>query len=279
MRASRRSQRQIPITKDVGQWTRNTCSSDRGSVSTRTVKASNNLIAGLALRQSLNPILYLWTAAGSSLSSSACVLRYPDRSSGLITYFGVSAGNWSETSGVTFSGTPTDSGYARTDFVPSSFMRSTAEGSAFCYMHTSTGTDRPIVGANNSSSQAFNFFPRYSDGNCYWRSFNETNGSGSLSVACAPPGFVFGRRESSTSTVISLNGTQLASGSGSGGSLPSIAVWIHQLNNNGSIGITSGTNSSRQSLVGIGNGLSARQEAGIRTEYTKFAATIERSLP
>lgn len=179
-------------------------------------------------------------------------------------------GGWTHSStGATPNGT---NGYANTFLTPSSVntLNSNSFGNYSGSNLTETGADPVNMGALQSITQASTLIVK----NITLSS--RLNGTAISGVISNNKGFFTSSKTSSTTTKIYLNSTSLSSGI-SGGSLPTIPLFIGTLNLNGTA-YTNGYVKNDFRFTFVSDGLTDTEVSNLYTAVQKFQTTLGRQI-
>ena len=164
-------------------------------------------------------------------------------------------------------------GHFRTNLIPSTSL--TLNDSAFsivCQDQDATNAGYTI-GALNSGTQNIIFQKRNGSGNAIAQMYNNTAGQGLVSVAYDGSGGNFiVNRTSNTSFKLYKNGSQIASSSSTGGSLPSLQMVINGYSTTGN-----GNGNTIGGVAIYGASLSAGQIASESASWQTFRTAMKRT--
>jgi hypothetical protein len=176
-------------------------------------------------------ILESWIPIGNNLAAVGTKLWHLSAGQDKLTLINFVEGDYARSQGLTGDGS---SKYAKTGLVPSGNLAANSITIAL-YTKVETPASQMDLYTQSSSTSALGLIIKWSDGKAYWDSNNSTAGAGRISTTSTTllPGFKLGTRTTATNTRIHRNGTSVASGSTSGGTLPTHELYLLAGNNAG----------------------------------------------
>lgn len=179
--------------------------------------------------------------------------------------------DYSAATGLTGNGT---SKYLDTGFNPSTSL--TANNTHFAIYNRSSTADGGRSGAGDGSGSFTAYMP-YADGVFYDDMYDGTVGQGRLASPSAigtPYGFLLGTRRASNDHQIYRNGTSLNSNATSGGTMPSLNIYIFAIN---ALGSPSGYTNANLSGASIGTGLTGTDVTNFSTDFNALETSLGRN--
>lgn len=181
------------------------------------------------------------------------------------------SGDYSESTGLTGDGTTK---YLKTGLIPSTSLALNDTHMAV-YNRSSTGSGT-AVGCLNSTSQKMSLTAPFSDSKLYSEQYNATNAAGQLSLAITTPyGFLAGSRTASNAHAIYRNGSSIAASTGSGGSLPTVEMYVFGRNDSGALAV--GANMAF-GAYSVGSGLTSSDITAYNTHMEAFQDALGRGV-
>jgi hypothetical protein len=217
-------------------------------------------------------ILESWIPVGNNLAAVSTKLWHPSTVQGRVTLVNFVEGDYTRSLGLTGDGS---SKYGRTGFIPSGNLAANSITIAL-YTKAETSAAQMDLYAQSSSTSALGLITKWSDGKAYWDCNNTAAGAGRLSTSSTTllPGFKLGTRTTATNTRIHRNGNSVASGSTSGGTLPTHELYLHAGNN---AGTPMNFSSKTIGLYLIGTGWTAAQVTSINAIVQNIMRALGRN--
>lgn len=206
-------------------------------------------------------ILECYPFAGDSIAAARTKLWHTG--SEAFTNNGFTSGNYGRTTGITGNGTS----FLNSNFIPSSSSLTASDGSIGCYLGNNIFEGSVVAGATSGFvTTGFILIPGFSDQINYFDCYNGTAMSGRLTTPTVSDyrRFHIGTRTSLSDSRYFLNGTQLASITTSGGTLPTLPMYWMATNNNSTAEFIATANRNLR-LGFVGRGLTPAQVSTLTT--------------
>lgn len=258
-----------PIDSDVIGWKSRVIAAG-GTVSSGTVLALSRFSKACKAAGLWDKLNRVNLFCGDQLTAALVPLKV-GAGSATDTNVNFVSGDYTEATGLTGNGS---SKYLNTGLNASTLTTNSTHLAVYNRSSSAVGGGRHI--GVSAGIDGFAIVAPFTDGGFYSDQYNFTAGAGRVSVAVSGPyGFLLGSRTSSSSHQIFKNGASVASNTGSGGSIPSLNIFVFAWN------LTGSPNTYTSHVLAgysVGSGMTASEASDYNTIMEAFQDALGRGV-
>lgn len=260
----------VPVDPDVTDYLARLALAG-GTIGDTALNAYKTLVASARASGYYTKILRWNLFIGANLTS-ALVPQKVGGGNATDTNVNFVGGDYTESTGLTGNAS---NKYLRTGIIPST-MLSTNDTHLALY-NRSSGTSGLHLAGLNSGSQALVLYAPFQGGTTGTSDqYNATGGQGRITGALGTPfGFAIGSRTAANAHTLYRNGSSVATAATSGGTLPSVELYVFARNNNGAV---DNYGAAAAGAYSIGSGLSAADVTAYTTHMETFQDALSRGV-